>query len=395
MADERREAPPEALAYHCDLVARLKRTEPEVWSWAASLGVADDHAGELKAELLKQTYRLAPESHADVYGCCEQARERLAIEAGVTVYQNQGTGLNAHLRYLPGEAHVVLQGPVLNVLSRDEVTALMGHELAHFRLWSISDGDVYVAARILDHVLSGPGAAASHHETGRLLNLYTELFADRGAAVACGALEPAISTLVKAHTGAGEVDAAAYLRQARELDEADADVSRAWTHPELFLRARALEKWWNGDPDLEDWLRRRLHGPLSLERLDLAGQEAAAELTRRFLALFIAEADLSGETIATLARCYFPDWRGDERPAAYEELAADRIDDSVREYLTFVMLDVALADPDLKEHALAGAARVARRMGAFDGLMKALKREAGLGRRELAELNKRIAKAAA
>ena len=70
------------------------------------------------------------------------------------------------------------------------------------------------ADRILNDAVAAPNASGSHRETLRRYALHTELFADRGGAVAAGAVAPAISTLVKVQTGIGTVDAAAYLRQA-------------------------------------------------------------------------------------------------------------------------------------------------------------------------------------
>lgn len=55
--------------------------------------------------------------------------------------------MNATLFFLPGEVHVVLQGPVLERLQGIELLALFGHELAHYRLWSEHGGDYIVTDR--------------------------------------------------------------------------------------------------------------------------------------------------------------------------------------------------------------------------------------------------------
>ena len=100
------------------------------------------------------------------------------------------------------------------------------------------DGAFFNASRILDHTLSYPDATPSHRETARLLSLHTELYADRGSAIAAGDIAPAISVLVKTMTGLSAVDLAAYLRQAEELEASNAK-SMGNSHPEAFLRARA------------------------------------------------------------------------------------------------------------------------------------------------------------
>ena len=379
-------------AYHRQVVDYLKREEPEIWAWAASLGQQQEHAADLRAALLRETYRLTPVTHPDAYAAAAAVTATLEIEATVTLYQaNAGAGggpLNAQLRFLPGEAHLVLMGPVLERLSAAEFVALLGHELAHYRLWAAESGDYYTATRILQHVLADPGATSGHAETARLFDLHTEIFADRGGALAAGDAGPAIACLVKVHTDAASVDAAAYLAQAEELEKADARASQGLSHPELFLRAQALDKWWRADPETDAWLERRLHGPLAMARLDLVGQEKLTEITRRFIAGFLAEAGLEGEATDAQARAYFPDWSEHEPSTPADNLGPEAVDPGVRDYLGAVLLDFALTDPEQKDHALAVAARRAARLGGLDAFLECLKRDVGMGRRELAALAK-------
>ncbi|WGM37496.1 M48 family metalloprotease [Caulobacter sp. NIBR1757] len=385
----------EPLAYHRQVVAYLKAAEPAVWAWASSLGVQEQHARELRADLLRETYRLTPDSHGPVYAACETVMARLGLSAETTLYQAGDGAMNAQLRFLPGEAHVVFHGPVLERLDEGELAALLGHELSHYGLWSADGGDFHTAARILDHTLADPGASPSHIETARLYSLHTELFADRGGALAAGEAGPAISTLVKVQTGLASVDPAAYLGQAGELEAADASVSQAYSHPEIYLRAQAIDKWWRRDPDLEAWLRRRLHGPLSLDRFDLSDQQALTALTRRFIARFLADEELQSDTVLTQVRAYFPDWTAAEPAAADDELTPERIDDSVRGYLNYVMLDLAIADPDTRDHALARALRQAQAMGGKDAFLAALKADAGLPKSEITSLSRGLGKGGA
>lgn len=382
-------------AYHREVVAYLKREEPDIWAWASSLGEREHQAAEVRAQLLRETYRLTPVTHPDAYATATAAAAALQIEPEVTLYQanagvSGGGSLNAQLRFLPGEAHLVLMGPVMERLSAAEFTALIGHELAHFKLWAADGGDYFTAMRILQHVLADPGATAGHAETARLYDLHTEIYADRGGALAAADAAPAITCLVKVHTDAANVDAAAYLTQAAELETADpaALLSQGVSHPELFLRARALDKWWRGEADAEAWLDARLQGPLSLNRLDLTAQQRLSDLTRRFIAGFITEADLEGEATEAQARAYFPDWSEAEPTASAADLTPQAIDDSVRDYLGHVMLDFALVDPEQKDHALGLAARRAAKMGGLDAFLESLKRDVGVGRRELAALTR-------
>ncbi|MGJ7902527.1 M48 family metalloprotease [Lysobacter sp. 1R34A] len=385
-------APPELspLPYHAALVAHLKRAEAEVWAWASSLSVQAQHAQELRAELLRKTYRLTPDSHPQAHAICATVMQRLGIEAAATLYQASDGAMGASLWYLPGEAHVVLHGPVLERLDETELSALLGHELAHYKLWALDRGDYHTAQRILDHCMADPQAAASHAESARLYSLYTEIYADRGAAIGAQSPIPAIAILVKVHTGLGSVDPAAYLRQAEELESTDGRRSEGHSHPESYLRAQAVERWWRGAADTDAWLRGRLQGPLSADRLDLLDQLALSTLTRRFIARLLRIEALGGELAQQQARAYFPDWSADEAAAGDDELTAERIDDSVRRYLLCVMLDFALIDEAQRDAAVFEAARLAHSLGSRNEFMAALKRDAGFGKRELDKLARRL-----
>ncbi|CAN7447675.1 hypothetical protein LJR225_002984 [Phenylobacterium sp. LjRoot225] len=382
------------LPYHLRLVEYLKRAEPDVWGWGSSFAVQEQHLQDTRASLLRETYRLTPDGHPAAYEACAAVMSRLEIEAPVTLYQAGAEAMNAALVYLPGEVHVVLYGPVLERLNGEEFAALLGHELSHYRLWSMDGGDYHTASRILDHTLADPNAAASHMNTARLYGLYTEVYADRGAAFVTGAPGPSISTLVKIQTGIINVDPAAYLAQAEELEAGDARLSQAYSHPETYLRAQAVDKWARGDERLDDWLRKRLQGPLSMAKLDLIDQEQLEALTRRFVARFVEQEPMRSDLVVSLVKRYFPNWTGGEPMAELEAIAPDAADDSVRDYLGFVMLDLALADPDLRDHALLEAARTARTLGRSEAFLDALKRESGLPRRDVDALARKLKAAA-
>ncbi len=382
------------LPYHHEVVAYLKQHEVDTWTWAASLAAQERHVQEIREQLLRESYRLTPESHPQPYRLCALAMQRLGIDAPVTIYQanDPASGMNAMLCHLPGQVHLMLQGALLERLSEDELLALLGHELAHHLLWSLADGEFLIADRILHHTIADPAAAPSHTETARLYRLHTEVYADRGGAVAAQALEPPLRTLVKVQTGIASVDAAAYLQQARELLSAEMGVSRGQSHPESYLRAQALDLWWRQDPGADDWLQRRIRGPLDMTRLDLTAQARLVQITRDLLSHFFADPTLHAEPLLTQAREFFPDWVPAAARVPLPDLGPAVIGDSVRDYLHSVLLDLALADPDLREAALRRALKVADELGSGSVFLETLARDAGLGKRELAKLNKTLAR---
>ncbi len=171
------------LPYHQRVVDYLKAHEPVVWEWASSLGVQQEHAQDVRAQLLRNTYRLSPETHPQAYQACETALQCLQIQAPATLYQAGDGTMNASLYYLAGEVHVVFYGPVLERLDAQELLALLGHELAHYRLWSEHGGDYLTAERILNHAMADMNTPPSLEQTARLYSLHTEIYADRGAAL--------------------------------------------------------------------------------------------------------------------------------------------------------------------------------------------------------------------
>jgi len=362
------------LKYHYDLVEYLKSAEREVWAWAQSEDARKQQIAEMRDTMLRQTYRLEPAAHPGAFEALRAAMVALEIDAPATIYQaNDGT-MNASLCYIPGEIHLIFYGPVLEKLSEHELLALMGHELAHYKLWSAEQEDFYHSSRILDNAVSYPEATPSHRETARLLSLHTELYADRGAALAAADVAPAISVLVKIMTGLSTVDPSAYLRQAEEL-EINARTSEGLSHPETFLRARGLDLWWRSDKKLEDWLEQRLRGPLSIESLDLLRQRELTKMTHGFFARFLKETSENQPKIIPHIRRYFPDFQAEDEPLDLDRIYAEKIDDSARNYFIALMFDCAMADPEARDIIMAAAAKTVREIGAVDQFKAALKRD--------------------
>ena len=138
MSEGQRQRALEALTYHEDVIAHLQREERHAWEWSAS-GVLTQEASEIRDAMLRDTYRLEQLAHPLVFEACHTAMARLGIGAPFTLYQAKDGSMNASLVYVPGEIHLVFFGPILEKLDQTELLALMGHELAHYWLWSMGD----------------------------------------------------------------------------------------------------------------------------------------------------------------------------------------------------------------------------------------------------------------
>ena len=375
-------------AYLREIVAYLREQEGALWSWFSSNRFRDEHAKLVRLELLKTTVRLDRETHGTLYAAAGDAAQALVIDAPITLYQAPGANsANAALWFMPGEVHVILSGSVATALSAEELRALMGHELGHYRLWQEQDGAFHIADQMVGSMASDGRAESSHARSAHLLRLNAEAYADRAALRVAGALEPVVTCLVKVETGLAQVSAAAYLAQADEIFARAEPATEGLTHPETFIRARALSLWSRGDPNADLELRRMLEGVPSLEALDLLGQTRLTALTRRLLTVLFAEKWMQADATVAHARLYFPDFVpvSDARDDALAgEIAAS--DASIRDYCCYLMLDFAAANPTLEDLPLAHALRLAEPMDLRGRLEELANRELRVTKKALQAL---------
>jgi Zn-dependent protease with chaperone function len=359
------------LPQHLALVDWLRREEKEVWRWFGDKETAAMDAGETRLSLLRDMYRMDAEGHPDVFREISRACAALGVQAEVHAYQAQHeTQPNAAVYHLPGEAHVVFSGPILSLLSAEELRGVIGHELAHHLLWQMNNGEFLLADRILHAAAAHPGAEPAHARSARVWRLATELFADRGAFLASGSLEAAVGGLVKATTGLANVNAKSYLSQAKEVFSKSKPKIDQVSHPETFIRARALQLWVEEDDSLEETIDRMLDSDDDLDGLTLLQQAELSMLTRRFLAHLLAPYWFQTEATMAHARLFFQDFSTAPDPGIIAEIAARPV--SQREYCTQLMLDFCAVDPDLHDAPIARGLSIARDLeclGAFEKML--------------------------
>ena len=353
----------EPLAYHVDLRDYLKSHERELWNWFASARSQADYTENLRLELLKSTYRLDAESHPELYQGVAEAKARLQLDIPVTIYQAQNSPQpNASLYFIPGEGHVVFSGSVLSLLNAEEIKSVLGHELAHYHLWQWEQGELHIADRLIQAVANDPRASSSHEQTARRFQLYTEIFADRGSLCVTGDVHPVVAGLVKIQTGLGQVSASGYLKQAEEIFAKGNVAAEGLSHPESFIRARALALWMDQPDDVAAQISKMIEGSLALDDLDLIGQVRLAKSTRRLLEFFLQPKWFQTSAVLGHAKLFFVDFK----PATTKDdsILADfkHTDAKLREYLCYVLLDFVTADPELDEMPLAAALALAQQL---------------------------------
>jgi hypothetical protein len=382
----------EPTCYHRELLDYLRTQEHEVWNWIVSQKVRSEHAESIRHQLLKATYRIERDTAPDLYQAAETAATRLGHDASITLYQAQTSNeLNALLAWLPGEIHVVLQGPVQETLSQAELIALFGHEIAHHRLFSLDDGAYLLVEHVLAAMVADRAASHSHHQTWKNFKLYTELFCDRMTLEMSGDLSACVCMLIKMETGLRNVSADAYLKQAAEVLGAGPTTSDGVTHPEMFIRARALELWAEDPKRVDDALELIIEGPLTIGRLDLLRQQRVSALTRSMVDQLLGQPWMQTETMLAHAKQFFEDFaapKGAARNGDDLKTALAAGDDQLRDYFCYVLLDFATSDPDLEEGPFAAAVLLARRLELEERFLALAGKELHMSKRQFESLRK-------
>jgi hypothetical protein len=379
------------LPYHAALVNYLKAEEPETWAWFGSAQAQAEYAESLRVELLKQAYRLDAVAYPDLFAALADARARLGVTAPVTLYQSQSNRqLNATLLYLPDEAHIVFEGGLLQLLNPGELRSVLGHELAHHVLWNTTPAQL--ADRVVHAMAADSRAEPSHVETARLMRLYTEIYADRGALRVAGDPAVVISGLVKLATGLPQVDVPSYVRQAEEIFAKSKVKTDEVSHPDLFIRARALTLWAENAPEADREIVRMIEGERVLDRLDLLGQQRMTGLTLRWLQHFLRPAWIRTEAVRAQARLFFPDF--DFAPEAAKDVAL--LDElrgaslSVRDYFCYLLLDFCAVDAELELEPLRAAFALTGELGWDERLESLAVKELKLKKREAQQLRAEV-----
>jgi hypothetical protein len=380
------------LPYHQRMADYLRSEEPELWKWFSSAQSKAQYTDSLRLALLKTTYRLDAEGHPALAQAATEAREALELDLPLTLYQaQQASQANAVLYFIPGEAHVVLCGPLLAMLSPDELKSVIGHELAHYLLWRLNDGEFLIVDRLLQAMAEDPRAEFSHQQSARRYQLYTEIFADRGSLAVTSDLNSVVAGLVKTETGLHEVSGASYLRQAEEIFASSKVKAEGLSHPEMFVRARALRLWSEAAPNLEAGVSAMIEGAATVEELDLLGQARSTELIRRFLGQVLQPKWFQTENVLAHARLFFPDFiaaqNGD--PELIGALTSD--DPKLHELLGYILLDFVVADSELEDLPLVTAWEWSRKLGFDAAFEKLLIKELKLKARDLKRLKQEAA----
>ncbi len=384
----------QALPYHQKVKEHFK-SQSKTWEYFATAKNKETQLKQFKSELLKNTYKFDPVADAYIYDKIIIAKEKLGLQAlPVSVYQAQYTDeLNASIIFLEGEAHIVFSGSVTKLLNDEELLAVLAHELAHVKLYSMLEGEMEIADRIITSIANNYSSEASYFETARLFRLYTEIFCDRGAYSVLEKTGPVITSLVKISTSLDRVNDESYLKQADEIFEQENGLKTAGiSHPENFIRAKAIQLWHEKKEEAEPAIIRMIEGISDLDQLDIFRQKDLAGQTRKFLQLFLKPKWFQSTMVMSLAKQYFTDFSLDGQalltPAFAEAIQSSH--QSVKDYLSYVLLDFVLLDATLEEIPSGWAFQFAEDVNLKDTFDAIIKKEMKFSDKKLQQYKQRM-----
>lgn len=392
---------PGATSYHLAIGHLLERRFPELWERFDGEEARRAATAEIGVELGKRAAPIGLMDAPRLYEAAGEISRAMGLDAPLTFYRGAppaGLKRNAAMYFDPEHAHVVLEGDLLDALEAGELWHVVGHELAHHRLWTVEGGRIWTAHRLLAYAAGERGSAPAFVESLRLDKLYTELFADRYGLWASGDLESSLRAHVKIAAGQDEASGAAYLADAEAALEAHREARADAPPPEPYLRAALMAAWAQEPAGAEARTRQLVEAEPPLDRLDLLAQERLGDVTAWMLYEFLGEPWRSRELIRGHA-AEFSEALGEAlaAPRATAEAGPD-LDGlraaitgahaSVRRYFAYVLLDFATVDPQIEEMALAAALQFAHDFGLATPFRGVAAQELKITKTKLADLEK-------
>jgi hypothetical protein len=320
----------------------------------------------------------------------EAARDKLGLAGDIVLYQSQNAGgaPNAMLHYIPGQITVEFSGRVLELLDEEELLDLLGHEIAHYKLYQDEGGRHHTAVRLVHWIYRRDGCPIVWRETARRLSLYTEVYCDIAGYLATGNRDASIRGLAKTVADFKDPGAKEYLKQAEAILAQEKFGSKGLSHPELYIRVKAIANREVLDAKaFETSLVALIEGPLDIEALDIFGQETLQNLTRSLIDCFAQfEANRTDALIAHASH-FFSEY-GWPAKSENSTVALPDMTPQSREFLAYVLLDLACCDQVRAEDSLRAALVVARQLGLDAAFRKIVRKELKKTADEIANLER-------
>ncbi len=384
----------EPFGYHQKLKDHFK-SRKKTWDWFSSEKLKEKQIQEFKINLLKNTYRLDRAAYPELYELSDEICEKLSIDAIVSLYQeNNSTQYNASIAAINKEAHIVLSGNLISLLSLEEMKALLAHELSHYLFYKIDNEEFEVAQRIVLALANDARSEDAIIETARIFQLYLELFCDAGSLKVCEDHRVVISTLVKINTGLSQVNPESYLEQAKEIMKGDKEFSQHHSHPESYIRSLALLLNAENNEDYTDKVQKMICGPLNLGTLDIFEQVELSQMTNDLIQLIVRPKWNNTAGVMNLSEKYFSGFTKKDDINNTESLVErfEKSHHSIKDFVCYVLLDFARVDSDLEGLVLGHTLQIAEFLSLSAEYEKVIRKELKLTARDFNSLREQVVK---
>ncbi|MBN2148347.1 MAG: M48 family metallopeptidase [Anaerolineales bacterium] len=192
-------------------------------------------------ELMLRAQRVTQDSVPGLVPVIQEGAARLQVEP-VNVFIVPSKAINAYTFGLDSPKAIVLYSSLLQVMDRDELLFIIGHEMGHVRL-----GHTWLNSLVggMAGIPSPAGAAVVLEMALRWWNRACEFSADRAGMLACSSPQKAVSALIKLEAGPEARSQAGLQRAIERIEAEDDDIANniaelLATHPLIVNRIEKL-----------------------------------------------------------------------------------------------------------------------------------------------------------
>ena len=194
--------------------------------------------------LLRQADQVTRQENPELFRLLQENRARLQVEP-VVVFIASNRELNAYTFGLSQPKSIVLNAGLFQVMDRNEIQFILGHEMGHVRL-----GHTW-----LNSLVGGMAGIPAPYEAALLMvlilrswNRTCEYSADRAGLLACGNLNKAITALIKLEAGPSGLNQAGLQLAYQRIEAEDDDLTNnlmelLGTHPMIIKRIDQLKRY--------------------------------------------------------------------------------------------------------------------------------------------------------
>ncbi len=209
-----------------------------------ALGISYYSSQTHHQDLVAHAQKVNRQSMTGLSGVIDEASRRLNVEP-VEVFLGPSRVLNAYTFGLTSPKAVVLYESLFQVMDRDEIQFIVGHELGHVKL-----GHTWLNSLVggMAGIPAGFGASSLLTLAFLSWNRACEYSADRAGLLACAKPNKAISALVKLEAGAAGVTPEGVARSLQRIQQEDSgwmsDLDEVIaTHPLIAHRIKAISQY--------------------------------------------------------------------------------------------------------------------------------------------------------